>query len=60
MIRKYLDEGNNPDALGNFIPWLITYKDVYAYQFEGRRYDIGTLESYQQACRASSNDEGNL
>lgn len=45
-IQTYLDEGGNPDAPGHFIPWLITQKDVYAYQFEGSRYDIGTHESY--------------
>jgi len=51
LLRKYLDEGQNPDAPGNFIPWLLTRKPVYAYQFQGRRYDIGTLESYQEVCR---------
>lgn len=50
LIKKYLEEGNNADAPGNFIPWLIKHKEVYAYQFEGKRYDIGTLESYQRAC----------
>ncbi len=49
LIKKYLDEGNNPDAPGNFVPWLINHKDVYAYKFSGNRYDIGTLESYELA-----------
>ena len=40
LFDKYIGEGNNPDAPGNFIPWLIKHKDVYAYKFEGRRYDI--------------------
>jgi glucose-1-phosphate thymidylyltransferase len=47
LIKQYLDDGNNPDAPGNFVPWLIGKKLVYAYKFEGRRYDIGTLESYE-------------
>ena len=47
LIDQYLSEGNNPDAPGNFIPWLIQHKDVYAYPFTGIRYDIGTLESYE-------------
>lgn len=47
LITEYLKEGNNPDAPGNFIPWLIEKKPVYVFQFEGRRYDIGTLESYK-------------
>src|SRR5690625_199810 len=48
LIQKYLAEGENPDAPGNFIPWLIKRKDVYAYEFSGERYDIGTVESYEK------------
>ena len=48
LIKKYLDEGNDPDAPGNLIPWLIERKDVFAYKFEGERYDIGTVESYRK------------
>jgi len=51
LIKQYLNAGNNPDAPGNFIPWLLTQKDVYVYRFSGNRYDIGTLESYQEACK---------
>jgi glucose-1-phosphate thymidylyltransferase len=49
LIGQYLNEGNNPDAPGNFIPWLITKEVVYAYRFKGMRYDIGTLKSYIEA-----------
>ena len=49
LIKQYLEEGNNPDAPGNFVPWLIRHKTVYAYKFDGKRYDIGTLESYHKA-----------
>ncbi|WP_163539003.1 nucleotidyltransferase family protein [Gracilibacillus sp. YIM 98692] len=48
MIKRYIEEGNNPDAPGHFVPWLIQHKDVYAYLFEGQRYDIGTVESYER------------
>ena len=48
LIDRYLDEGNNPDAPGNFIPWLIMKKDVYAFRFEGKRYDIGSPDSYRR------------
>lgn len=47
LFDKYISEGNNADAPGSFVPWLIKHKDVYAYKFEGMRYDIGTLESYE-------------
>lgn len=51
LIGQYLAEGNIPDAPGNFIPWLIKHKPVYAYRFSGRFYDIGTLESYAEVQR---------
>lgn len=51
LIGQYLAEGNSPDAPGNFIPWLIKHRPVYAYQFSGRFFDIGTLESYAEVQR---------
>lgn len=48
MIKKYLDEGNNPDAPGFFPSWLFKHKDVFAYTFMGECYDIGTPESYKE------------
>lgn len=50
LIKKYLDEGNNPDAPGFFPSWLYTKKDVYAYKFQGECYDIGTPQSYKEVC----------
>lgn len=48
LFRQYLEEGNNPDAPGHFIPWLITRTVVYAYSFSGHRYDVGTHDSYRE------------
>ena len=48
FFKKYLEAGNDPDAPGNFIPFLIEEKPVHAFQFEGKRYDIGTVESYER------------
>lgn len=50
LIDEYLKAGNNPDAPGHFIPWLIEKKSVYAYVFDAVRIDIGTPESYYDAC----------
>jgi glucose-1-phosphate thymidylyltransferase len=47
LIRKYLDEGNTPDAPGHFPSWLYTRKDVYAYRADGNCIDIGTPENYK-------------
>lgn len=48
LIKKYLEEGNNPDAPGFFPSWLHKIKPVYAYTFVGECYDIGTPESYKE------------
>jgi len=48
LCKEYLKEGNNPDAPGHFIPYLITRRNVHAYLFEGKRYDIGTVDSYNK------------
>ncbi|MBP5492172.1 MAG: nucleotidyltransferase family protein [Clostridiales bacterium] len=50
MIRQYLDEGNTPDAPGNFPSWLYTRKDVYAFRAPGTCIDIGTPENYKDVC----------
>ena len=50
LIRKYIEEGNKPDAPGHFPEWLCGFKDVYAYVFNGECYDIGTPESYREVC----------
>ena len=55
LIDEYLKEGNNPDAPGHFIPWLIGKNDVYAYVFDAVRIDIGTPESYYDACEKQKN-----
>jgi len=31
MIKKYLDEGNKPDRMGDFITWLVHKEQVFAY-----------------------------
>lgn len=50
-LHRYLAEGNDGDAPGSFVPWLIERRPVYAFRFDGARYDIGTLESYREVER---------
>lgn len=54
-INQYLDEGNNPDAPGQLIPYFIQHSKVHAYLFEGKRYDIGTVESYEKVQQLFAN-----
>ncbi|MFV8813851.1 sugar phosphate nucleotidyltransferase [Aerococcus urinaeequi] len=57
LIQEYLNEGNNPDATGNFIPYLIQRNVVKAFVFEGTCYDIGTLDSYNKVQKILSNQD---
>ncbi len=49
LIHTYVEEGNNSDAPGQFVGWLIKRKPIYAYRFAGKRHDIGSLDSYLEA-----------
>ena len=48
LIEKGIAAGCGTDAPGSFIAWLCQQVPVYAMEMPGRRYDIGTLESYQR------------
>ena len=50
LIPRYLADGESPDAPGNLIAWLHTRAPVYGHIFAERRYDVGTPETYQEAC----------
>lgn len=47
-VLKAIEEGINTDAPGSFISYLATKTKVHAFLMNGHRYDIGTLESYNQ------------
>ncbi len=47
LLRDFLSEGNNPDAPGHFLAWLVGRRKVYALRRDEGTYDIGTLESYE-------------
>ena len=48
-IKKYIDQGNNPDKTGDFIEWLHKRDTVYAYVTDKKWYDIGSLEQLEKA-----------
>ncbi len=49
MVKKYLEEGNKPDAPGYFLQWLYKLKPVHVYEMDGVCYDIGTPKAYEEA-----------
>ena len=42
------DTSCGTDAPGSFLAWLCTQTPVHAMEMPGKRYDIGSLESYEQ------------
>lgn len=48
-LKRYVEDNNNPDAMGFFVSWLIGKKNVYAYSFNGSWFDIGSFESLEEA-----------
>lgn len=49
LIDEYLAGDNNPDEPGWLIQWLYRREPVYAFDFDGTWFDIGTPESYLDA-----------
>lgn len=48
LIKKGIESGCGIDAPGSFIAWLSTQTKVYTFEMPGKRYDIGTLASYEE------------
>lgn len=49
QLDSYLEEGNAPDAPGNFAVWLHTRSPLYGYRFSGEWHDIGDLSQLHAA-----------
>lgn len=51
LIAEGIANGCGTDAPGSFAAWLSAQTDVYAMEMPGKRYDIGTVESYEKVNR---------
>jgi glucose-1-phosphate thymidylyltransferase len=49
LLATYLEEGNPPDAPGNFVAWLHTRAPVHGYRFAGEWHDIGEVGQLLEA-----------
>ena len=54
LVRRYLDEGNNPDQPGRLVEWLYTRVPFYTWPVDGEWYDIGSKETLAAADRMFS------
>jgi len=49
FLEEYLSQSKAVDAAGSYIQWLSEKKNVYGFQFSGKWYDIGSIESLNDA-----------
>ena len=48
-LKEYLSTSTATDAAGSYIQWLSENKNVYGFNFQGKWYDIGSIESLNEA-----------
>lgn len=55
MLKKfheYVTDGNNPDAPGYFLQWLLGRDEIRGVIYTGAWYDIGTVDTYKKVFDA--------
>jgi glucose-1-phosphate thymidylyltransferase len=56
-INRALHQGCGSDAPGSLAAWFCRREPTRAFKMPGKRYDIGTLESYRECCRIFEQEE---
>jgi len=51
LIRRYIEEGNNPDQPGRLVQWLYPRVPFYTWKVPGLWFDIGSIETLEEANR---------
>lgn len=59
-LDQYFQEGNNPDALGHFIEYIINKQDVYCAVTKEKCFDIGTIDMYNHVCEYDKSKNKNI
>lgn len=54
LVRRYLEEGRNPDQPGRLVQWLYPQLAVYTWNVPGLWFDIGSKEQLEEADRVFS------
>ena len=48
FFESCLSEGCHPDAPGNLVRYMLTKTVIHAWPMTGKRYDVGTIQSYDR------------
>jgi glucose-1-phosphate thymidylyltransferase len=51
LIRRYVEEGNNPDQPGRLVQWMYPRTPFYTWAVPGVWYDVGSKETLEEANR---------
>jgi glucose-1-phosphate thymidylyltransferase len=54
LIRRYVEEGNNPDQPGRLVQWMYERTPFYTWRVPGIWYDVGSKETLEEANRIFS------
>ena len=54
LIHEYISEGNNPDQPGRLVQWLYPRVPFYVWRVPGLWFDIGSIETLEEANRVFS------
>ena len=57
LIRECMEHGCGFDAPGNLAHYLAEVTDLHAWPMPGSRFDIGSMDSYEEAQERYSNDQ---
>lgn len=50
LVRHSIENGCGKDAPGNLAHYMVDSTNMYAWQMTAGRFDIGSLDTYYQAC----------
>ena len=50
LVRHSVENGCGKDAPGNLAHYMVDNTNMYAWQMNGGRFDIGSLDTYYEAC----------
>lgn len=52
LIRKFVADTHKTDTTGGYIQWLYQNQPVFGLTFSGKWYDIGSVDSYNEAQKS--------